>query len=176
MSVERFGQEESSHRLTEDAEPSVLLQARWKRIILGNSPHLIRWAQSDLADEGHIAGTKTSNAMRLAQKLSIERRWAVSGTPTKYLKQGADLDISMPSRLHSPASDLPSPAPRAHAWSTRDLDDAGRIGVGCWHTHSSQDAAEQKGHYRRFPRCGTFQVRYGIPRAGRSPAATQKRP
>ena len=32
------------------------------------------------SDEGHVAGAKTSNAMRLAIEMSIERRWVVSGS------------------------------------------------------------------------------------------------
>ena len=57
--------EENIRRTMQDLEPSVLLQARWKRIIL---------------DEGHVAATKTTNAMRMAMSLSCERRWIVSGS------------------------------------------------------------------------------------------------
>lgn len=42
-----------------------LLRARWKRIIL---------------DEGNIANNMKSDAMILAEALSIERRWIVSGS------------------------------------------------------------------------------------------------
>ncbi|ORY35502.1 P-loop containing nucleoside triphosphate hydrolase protein [Naematelia encephala] len=108
LDVARFGQEETMHRIQQDWEPSVLLQARWKRIIL---------------DEGHVAGSKTSNAMRLAITLDVERRWLVSGTPTKHLQQGGEVEASSSTGLSSRSSTT------SRAWSRRDLEDATRIGV-----------------------------------------------
>lgn len=65
MDLLRFGLEWNITKRRLDVEETVLLQARWKRIIL---------------DEGHVAGHKTSNAMTLARKLNVERRWIVSGS------------------------------------------------------------------------------------------------
>ncbi len=67
MSLERFSKEEK-------AESSPLEGARWKRIIL---------------DEGHVAGTRLSNAMVLARRLSVERRWLVSGSESHAVKREA---------------------------------------------------------------------------------------
>lgn len=71
VDVNRFGQEETVHRMELQKDPSELTKARWKRIIL---------------DEGHAAGEKTSNAMRLAINLSVERRWIVSGSGYRLVK------------------------------------------------------------------------------------------
>lgn len=63
MSVDRF-RREGKH---EDGEipDTELLAARWKRIIL---------------DEGNTASNARSDAVLLAKRLSIERRWIVSGS------------------------------------------------------------------------------------------------
>ena len=69
--------EESQHRLQLEQDPSVLLLARWKRIVLGTQ---ILTLPADDSDEGHVAGVKTSSAMRLAIEMSVDRRWVVSGS------------------------------------------------------------------------------------------------
>lgn len=38
------------------------------------------WYGSLPVDEGHVAYSKVSNAMRMAIQLSVERRWIVSGS------------------------------------------------------------------------------------------------
>lgn len=35
-------------------------------------------------DEGHVAGDKTSNAMKFATELNVERRWLVSGSELAF--------------------------------------------------------------------------------------------
>ncbi|KAK8854687.1 hypothetical protein IAR55_003426 [Kwoniella newhampshirensis] len=118
---EEFGSEESArHKESDSPNSSVLLKARWKRIIL---------------DEGHVAHSKTSNAMRLAMQLSVERRWLVSGTPTRHLRQGAE--IEMEGLVKATISRPTIQTDNNHAqktmtrrtWSKRDVDDATRIGV-----------------------------------------------
>ena len=46
------------------------LSVRWKRIII---------------DEGHVISNHTSDISQLASRLSAERRWIVTGTPTTHL-------------------------------------------------------------------------------------------
>ncbi|WWD19169.1 hypothetical protein CI109_103627 [Kwoniella shandongensis] len=123
MDVNRFGFEETERRKFPEKGPSVLLQARWKRIIL---------------DEGHVASNKTSNAMILAMQLSVERRWLVSGTPTRYLQQGGEIEmegmgLSAVSRPSTPSLEsgggVIHHATTRRTWSKRDIEDATRIGV-----------------------------------------------
>jgi hypothetical protein len=49
---------------------SPLLGIRWKRLIV---------------DEGHSMGSRKSNAICVAERLSVESRWLVSGTPSPSL-------------------------------------------------------------------------------------------
>ncbi|WVQ80158.1 hypothetical protein IAT38_002263 [Cryptococcus sp. DSM 104549] len=114
MDVARFAHEGSELRQKVMQEPSVLLQARWKRIIL---------------DEGHVAHSKTTNAMRMAMNLGVDRRWIVSGTPTRHLQQGGEIQMEQLETSRSSTPTLyPTPAP-SRAWNKRDLEDASRIGV-----------------------------------------------
>lgn len=51
-------------------EHSPLLSIRWKRLII---------------DEGHVLSNSTTELSTVASRLSAERRWLVSGTPTTHL-------------------------------------------------------------------------------------------
>ncbi|ORY35479.1 SNF2 family N-terminal domain-domain-containing protein [Naematelia encephala] len=53
---------------------SVLKQARWKRLLL---------------DEGSLANQQT-NVIRFARDLNIDRKWLITGTPTRNMHQGAE--------------------------------------------------------------------------------------
>ncbi|WRT68549.1 uncharacterized protein IL334_005526 [Kwoniella shivajii] len=121
MDTLRFGAEESQHRSKLGLPSSVLLQARWKRIIL---------------DEGHTAQSKSSNSMTFARQLSVERRWLVSGTPTRHLQQGGETEIeslSLPdSQMVTTDTcnfDVPLDSHQMRRpWNQFDLEDAQRIG------------------------------------------------
>ena len=111
MDVARFGQEESLRRFRLDIGESEFLKARWKRIIL---------------DEGHVAGDASpSNAMRLAMSMSIERRWVVSGTPSKHLQQGGEEEMDSAGLDHV---DGPSEVVEGKPWPGRDIKDVQRLG------------------------------------------------
>ncbi|KAI0313126.1 SNF2 family N-terminal domain-containing protein [Amylostereum chailletii] len=61
---------------------SPLAQIRWKRLVI---------------DEGHVNGTGRTRISIIASKLNVERRWIVSGTPTRRLlglKFGSQNDSS----------------------------------------------------------------------------------
>ncbi|KAK6910808.1 hypothetical protein I203_104841 [Kwoniella mangroviensis CBS 8507] len=125
MDTLRFGAEETQHRVSKGMKPSVLIQARWKRIIL---------------DEGHTAQSKLTNSMTFARQLSVERRWLVSGTPTRHLQQGGEAELESIDVIHSPdvsrtttptANDVhvDGEALTVHrAWNQLELEDAYRIG------------------------------------------------
>ncbi|OXG48040.1 DNA supercoiling protein [Cryptococcus neoformans] len=115
IDVARFASEETSFREKHNFAPSVLLQARWKRMIL---------------DEGHVAYSKISNAMRMAMQLSVERRWIVSGTPTRNLQQGGEMELQEMdlSDIHGSSNNANGTTSR-RAWSKRDIEDASRLGV-----------------------------------------------
>ncbi|WVR09439.1 hypothetical protein IAU60_006506 [Kwoniella sp. DSM 27419] len=92
---------------------------RWKRIIL---------------DEGHIAKDKGTNAMALVRQLSVERRWLVSGTPTRHLQQGGELELESfvegqlqpdPSEDSGAGINLES---NPRQWTDREIEDVTRIG------------------------------------------------
>ncbi|WVQ95089.1 hypothetical protein IAU59_002183 [Kwoniella sp. CBS 9459] len=123
MDVTRFALEETQHRKDRGLPPSVLLQARWKRIIL---------------DEGHVAANRTTNSMAFSRQLKVERRWLVSGTPTRHLQQGGE--VEMDSLVDPGAQDIFGPHERPEAqhngnvssvpsrqWSLKDLEDATRL-------------------------------------------------
>jgi SNF2 family DNA or RNA helicase len=57
---------------------SPIMKLHWLRIII---------------DEGHNFSSGSSDAVRIAMQLQIERRWVVSGTPAKSLV-GAEVDLS----------------------------------------------------------------------------------
>ncbi|WWC63468.1 uncharacterized protein I303_106071 [Kwoniella dejecticola CBS 10117] len=125
MDVLRFGAEETHHRRARDLKPSSLLKARWKRIIL---------------DEGHIAHSKISNSMAFSRELSVERRWLVSGTPTRHLQQGGEVEMEeMNASNFASTNGIQGQAHTNHqmespgtttplAWNKLDLEDASRIG------------------------------------------------
>lgn len=76
MSLDRFRREARVDPIDMSLSTE-LLRARWKRIILGE----LGAVSSELTtDEGNIANNTKSDAMILAEALSIERRWIVSGS------------------------------------------------------------------------------------------------
>ncbi|KAK4686248.1 hypothetical protein P7C73_g3887, partial [Tremellales sp. Uapishka_1] len=117
MSVSRFAAEYSSRKYGNEDKPSVLMEARWKRIII---------------DEGHIAHNQTSHAMLLAMALSVERRWAVTGSSLR-----SDFGfLHMLTITTAPTRNLwglDSGAPDANVtsarWTEAEIDDATRIGA-----------------------------------------------
>ncbi|WWC90504.1 uncharacterized protein L201_005440 [Kwoniella dendrophila CBS 6074] len=123
MDTLRFGAEETQHRRMRGLKPSVLLRARWKRVIL---------------DEGHTAQSKLANSMIFARNLSVERRWLVSGTPTRHLQQGGETELEsleVPNSHQATRSFTPTIATNAHdtpivrrPWDQFDLEDASRMG------------------------------------------------
>lgn len=142
MSIERF-RREGKRDPEMDELSTELLRARWKRIIL---------------DEGNIANNTKSDAMILADALSIERRWIVSGSesqaavpmpfatdplsaPTTRLKQGvtetavtAFLQSEGMQRIDSgrggSGTSTPTGLPGSprRIWTRADLDDVARLG------------------------------------------------
>ncbi|WWC71430.1 uncharacterized protein I206_105386 [Kwoniella pini CBS 10737] len=123
MDILRFGAEETQHRRARGLKPSTLLKARWKRIIL---------------DEGHTAHSKISNSMIFSRQLSVERRWLVSGTPTRHLQQGGEIELEEMNaelaRNHTNSETHPQNPVETRAngigraWDKFDLEDAYRIG------------------------------------------------
>lgn len=76
MSLDRFRREARVDPIDMSLSTE-LLRARWKRIILGE----LSCSRMQLtSDEGNIANNTKSDAMILAEALSIERRWIVSGS------------------------------------------------------------------------------------------------
>lgn len=79
--LQGLGREDTVARMRLGMNPSVLLNVRWKRLVLGTSQRAAGTSPlTHRTDEGHVAGEKTSNAMNFAQQLNVERRWAVTGS------------------------------------------------------------------------------------------------
>ncbi|KAI0053959.1 hypothetical protein FA95DRAFT_1551738 [Auriscalpium vulgare] len=78
---------------------SSLFQVRWKRLVV---------------DEGHVHGTDTTRISLVANLLSVERRWLVSGTPTpdllgiRFGSDNAEAEQGYYSGLSYPATDTPT--------------------------------------------------------------------
>ncbi|CAL1705728.1 unnamed protein product [Somion occarium] len=110
---------------------SPLFQVRWKRLVI---------------DEGHVASSSTTNLVSLSKKLSIERKWIVTGTPTTNLMglhfgEGSELqypedvansaanDVSPRSDISS--SDLSSaeeePFKPIRVWTSDDRQDLNKL-------------------------------------------------
>jgi hypothetical protein len=68
----------------DDPKFSSLLQIRWKRLVI---------------DEGHVAAAPFADVNLFAEKLNVERRWIVTGTPTTHL---LGLSFGQTSVQHAP--------------------------------------------------------------------------
>ncbi|KAJ7137908.1 P-loop containing nucleoside triphosphate hydrolase protein [Mycena epipterygia] len=106
---------------------SPLLQIRWKRLVI---------------DEGHVSASLSTILTPFTKKLSVERRWIVSGTPTTNLL-GLNLgkttsappseDGEPPSRGRSESPEVNTPSvvdspPVTRVWNRDDGEDLEKLG------------------------------------------------
>jgi SNF2-related domain len=118
---------------------SPLFWIRWKRLVV---------------DEGHVHGTDKSNISKVANLLSVERRWLVTGTPTTNLlginlrsseistdlqypgdvfeaedvsPSWEDLDLDFPDTDSVQTNNARAPSPRT--WTSYDREDLRRLGT-----------------------------------------------
>ncbi|KAG6873801.1 hypothetical protein C0995_011026 [Termitomyces sp. Mi166 len=115
---------------------SPLLQIRWKRLVI---------------DEGHVSASLSTILTPFVKMLSVERRWIVTGTPTRNLlglslgeksakdtrqqgdQDGSDTD-SEDNNLNEDLPDLPSRSQMnidcrpARVWTKHDREDLGKLG------------------------------------------------
>ncbi|KAK1224204.1 hypothetical protein PQX77_012904 [Marasmius sp. AFHP31] len=117
----------------EKSKISPLLQIRWKRLVV---------------DEGHISGTMRNRLTPFSQRVSVQSRWIVTGTPTTNLLglsfgKRAVVDDSSPNPddIPMPAKEVLSPAtdddvtvvgelmypPEPRIWTRDDADDIKKL-------------------------------------------------
>jgi SNF2-related domain len=123
----------------DSSEISPLFRIRWKRLVV---------------DEGHVHGTDKTNISKVANLLSVERRWLVTGTPTTnllginlrgseiitdlqypedaseaddILQSGEELDLGTPDTDSVQATNTRALSPRT--WTKYDREDLRRLGT-----------------------------------------------
>ncbi|KAH9981425.1 SNF2 family N-terminal domain-containing protein [Lactifluus volemus] len=123
----------------DSSEISPLFRIRWKRLVV---------------DEGHVHGTDKTNISKVANLLSVERRWLVTGTPTTnllginlrgseiitdlqypedaseaddILQSGEELDPDTPDTDSVQATNTRALSPRT--WTKYDREDLRRLGT-----------------------------------------------
>ncbi len=105
---------------------SPFLQVRWKRLVI---------------DEGHVSASLSTNLVPFTKLLSVERRWIVTGTPTRNLL-GLDLGkkaVTWDSGDSPYSSDEENKTPEENA---SDLGEQSPVKPRIWNKYDREDLAK----------------------------------